>query len=88
MCIQTYQVSMSGSPRGLDPTMQGDTRQSGRYSDGKRNARTTSQNPGDVRRTHLLIIHDRQIFHKPLDERLDSRLSNIEAWVQRLYPAQ
>jgi hypothetical protein len=34
------------------------------FSDGKRNARTTSQNPGDVRQrygcAHLLNIHDTQ----------------------------
>jgi hypothetical protein len=30
----------NGSPQGLDPTMQGITRQRGRDSDGKRNART------------------------------------------------
>ncbi len=35
---------------------------------------------------HLLNIHDRQIFDKPLDERLDSRLSDLKAWVQQLYP--
>ena len=35
---------------------------------------------------HLLNIHDRQIFNKPIDERLDSRLSDLKAWVQQLYP--
>jgi hypothetical protein len=35
---------------------------------------------------HLLNIQDRQIFDKPLDERLESRLSDLKAWVQQLYP--
>jgi hypothetical protein len=35
---------------------------------------------------HLLNIHVRQIFNKPLDKRLDSGLSDLKAWVQQLYP--
>jgi hypothetical protein len=36
---------------------------------------------------HLLNIHDRQIFDKPIEERLESRLSDLKTWVQQLYPA-
>jgi hypothetical protein len=36
---------------------------------------------------HLLNIHDRKIFEKPIEERLESRLSDLKAWVQQLYPA-
>jgi hypothetical protein len=36
---------------------------------------------------HSLNIHERQIFDKPIEERLESRLSDLKAWVQQLYPA-
>jgi hypothetical protein len=36
---------------------------------------------------HLLNIQDRQIFDNPIEERLESRLSDLKAWVQeQLYP--
>jgi hypothetical protein len=88
MGIQADQVSMAGCSRGLDPTMQGITpRQRGRNSDGTRNERTPSKNPGDVMYSsaHLRNIQDRQIFDKPLDERLGSRISDLKAWVQQSY---
>jgi site-specific DNA-cytosine methylase len=34
---------------------------------------------------HLLNIQDRQIFDKPIEERLESRLSDLKAWVQHLF---
>jgi hypothetical protein len=36
---------------------------------------------------HLLNTHDRKFFEKPIEERLESRLSDLKAWVQQLYPA-
>jgi hypothetical protein len=66
--------------------MQGITRQRGRDSDGKRNARTESQNPGyarqrslpePTRQTHFLTNRG------PIEERLDSRLSDLKAWVKQ-----
>jgi hypothetical protein len=54
--------------------MQGITRERGRGSDGKRNARTTQAETRamyDI--VHLLKIHERHIFETPLDERLDSQ---------------
>jgi hypothetical protein len=59
MGIQAYQVPMAGRSRGLDPTMQGITRQKGLDSDDKRNARTPSKNPGDGRQ-HSFTEHTRQ----------------------------
>jgi hypothetical protein len=56
MCIQAYQIPMAGSPRGLNPMMQGITRQRGRDSDGNRNARRPSQNPADVRQRSVTSV--------------------------------
>jgi hypothetical protein len=36
--------------------------------------------------TPLLNAQDRQIIDKPLDERLESRVSDLKAWVQQFYP--
>jgi hypothetical protein len=65
---------MADSARGLDPTMQGITRQRGLYSDGKRNVRNQAK---ARQRSLLLNIHNREIFDKLLEERLDSRLSDL-----------
>jgi hypothetical protein len=35
---------------------------------------------------HLLNIQVRQIFDKPIEERMESRLSDLKGWVQQLYP--
>jgi hypothetical protein len=69
MATQAYQVLMAGRSQGLDPTMQGITRQRGRDSDGKRNARTPSKTRAMYGSAHLLNAQDRHIFDKPIEER-------------------
>jgi hypothetical protein len=46
-----------------------------------------AETPAMYSSAHQLNIHDRIFFEKPIEERLESRLSDLKAWVQQLYPA-
>jgi hypothetical protein len=74
MGIQAYQVPMTGSPRGLDPTMQG-------IANKEDCILTTRENQVLQAKTQQ---HERLLFDKPIQEHLDSRLSNLKAWIKHL----